>query len=143
MPFQRSTITFEEVPIPNATRPGAASASEATHCASVAGPRVKDGTMADPSRSEGAHVDASVNGVKPSAPFASLDQTSVYPRSSNSLIQSRWAWSGTPSNGMVMPWRCISAPRVGLPAARAGRFGLGPETDDGGLARGGHERAVV
>ena len=40
MPFQRSTITFDDVPMPKATRPGAASASEATHCASAAGPRV-------------------------------------------------------------------------------------------------------
>ncbi len=40
MSFQRSTITFDDVPMPKATRPGAASASEATHWASVAGPRV-------------------------------------------------------------------------------------------------------
>ena len=63
--------------MPNATRPGAASASDATHCASVAGPRVNDGTMADPSRSVGAHTDARASGVNPSAPLASLDQTSV------------------------------------------------------------------
>ena len=40
MPFHRSTITFDEVPMPNATRPGAASARVATDCASSAGPRV-------------------------------------------------------------------------------------------------------
>ena len=40
MPFQRSTMTFDDVPIPSANRPGAASASEPTHWASVAGPRV-------------------------------------------------------------------------------------------------------
>ena len=40
MPFQPSTMTFDEVPMPNATRPGAASASVATDCASNAGPRV-------------------------------------------------------------------------------------------------------
>ena len=40
MPFHRSTITFDDVPMPRANRPGAASASEATHCASEAGPRV-------------------------------------------------------------------------------------------------------
>ena len=44
MSFQRSTITFDDVPMPKATRPGAASASDATHWASVAGPRVNDGT---------------------------------------------------------------------------------------------------
>ena len=77
MPFQRSTMTFDDVPMPNATRPGAASASDATHCASVAGPRVKAGTMAEPRRRLGAHTDASASGVKPSAPLASLDHTSV------------------------------------------------------------------
>ena len=77
MPFQRSTITFDEVPMPNATRPGAASASVATDWASSAGPRVNAGTMAEPSRSDGAHTEASANGVKASAPLASDDQTSV------------------------------------------------------------------
>ena len=48
-PFQRSTITSDEVPSPNTKRPGAASAIVATHIASVAGPRVNDGTMAVPS----------------------------------------------------------------------------------------------
>ena len=33
--------------------------------------------MAEPSRRLGAHTEASASGVKPSAPFASLDQTSV------------------------------------------------------------------
>ena len=77
MSFQRSTITFDDVPTPNATRPGAASASEATHWARVAGPRVKAGTIAEPSRRVGAHVEASTSGVNPSAPLASLDHTSV------------------------------------------------------------------
>ena len=36
MSFQRSTITFDDVPKPKATRPGAASASDATHWAIVA-----------------------------------------------------------------------------------------------------------
>jgi hypothetical protein len=40
MPFQFSTITFEEVPMPKATRPGAASARDATLWARQAGPRV-------------------------------------------------------------------------------------------------------
>ena len=46
MPFQPSTITFDDVPMPKAKRPGAASASDATDCAMHAGPRVKAGTMA-------------------------------------------------------------------------------------------------
>jgi hypothetical protein len=33
--------------------------------------------MADPRRRLGAHTDANASGVKPSAPFASLDHTSV------------------------------------------------------------------
>ena len=77
MPFQPSTITFDEVPMPKAKRPGAASASEATDCAMHAGPRVNAGTMAVPSRSDGAHTDASASGVKASAPLASDDHTSV------------------------------------------------------------------
>ena len=77
MSFHRSTITFDDVPMPNANRPGAASASEATHWARVAGPRVNAGTMAEPSRSVGAHTEASASGVNPSAPLASLDHTSV------------------------------------------------------------------
>ena len=59
--------------------------------------------MAQPSRSDGAHTDASASGVKASAPSASDDHTSVYPRSTSSSIHSRWACSGTPPNGMVMP----------------------------------------
>ena len=53
MPFQRSTITSDDVPIPNTNRPGAADATDATDWAMHAGPRVKAGTMALPSRSEG------------------------------------------------------------------------------------------
>ena len=36
-PFQRSTITSHDVPMPNAQRPGAAAASDAAHCAISAG----------------------------------------------------------------------------------------------------------
>ena len=103
MPFHPSTMTFDEVPIPNANRPGAASASDATDCAMSAGPRVNAGTMAHPSRRDGAHTEASASGVKASAPSASDYHTSVYPRSTSSSIHSRCAWSGTPPNGMVMP----------------------------------------
>ena len=77
MPFHPSTITFDDVPMPKAKRPGAASASEATDCAMHAGPRVNAGTIAVPSRSDGAHTDASASGVKASAPLASDDHTSV------------------------------------------------------------------
>ena len=40
MPFQRSTMTSDDVPMPNAKRPGAASAIAATLIAISAGPRV-------------------------------------------------------------------------------------------------------
>ena len=77
MPFQRSTMTLDEEPRPSTNRPGAAEASEATVWASSAGPRVKAGMIATPRRSDGAHVDASASGVKPSAPSASDDHRSV------------------------------------------------------------------
>ena len=54
MPFQFSTITFEEVPTPITKRPGAASARLAALCARRAGPRVKAGMIAIPRRISGA-----------------------------------------------------------------------------------------
>ena len=77
MPFQRSTITSLDVPRPSTKRPSAAWAIEPTLWARQAGPRVKVGTMAVPSRRLGAHTEARVRGVKASAPLASDDQTSV------------------------------------------------------------------
>ncbi len=103
MPFQFSTITFDDVPMPSANRPGAASASEAADCARQAGPRVNTGTMAVPSRSEGAHTDANAKGVKASWAIDSADHRSVYPRSASSTIQSRCSCRGTRSRGTVMP----------------------------------------
>lgn len=76
MPFQRSTITSDEVPRPKLKRPGAASAIVATHMASVAGPRVNDGTIAVPSWSSGAQAAVRASGVKPSVPLVSAVQTS-------------------------------------------------------------------
>ena len=77
MPFHPSTITFDDVPIPRTNRPGAACASEPTDCARQAGPRVNAGMIAVPSRNDGAHTEASVSGVNPSAPSDSADHTSV------------------------------------------------------------------
>ena len=77
MPFHRSTMTSLDVPRPSTKRPSAAWASEPTLWARQPGPRVKVGTMAVPSRSVGAHTEASVSGVKASAPLASDDHTSV------------------------------------------------------------------
>jgi len=77
MPFQRSTMTSDEVPMPKANRPGAASAMLATLMAISPGPRVNAGTMAHPRRSEGVQAAASASGVNASVPPASLDQRSV------------------------------------------------------------------
>ena len=103
MLFQFSTMTFDEVPIPSANRPGAACTMLATLSASVAAPRVKAGTMAVPSRSDGVHAAASASGVNASAPPDSADHRSVYPSAAISSNHSRCACSGTPSNGTVMP----------------------------------------
>ena len=77
-------ITLLDEPIPMAKRPGAASASVATHWARHAGARVYAGTMAVPRRRRGSHAAARASGVKASAPSASADQMSVYPRSASS-----------------------------------------------------------
>ena len=78
MPFHLSTITFDDVPMPE-HEPARArrSAIVATVCASSAGPRVYAGTIAVPSRSDGAHAEARASGVNASAPLASEDHTSV------------------------------------------------------------------
>ena len=76
-PFQRSTMTLLDEPMPMANRPGAASASEATHWARHAGARVNAGTIAVPRRSRGSHAAARASGVNASAPSASADHTSV------------------------------------------------------------------
>ena len=66
MPFQRSTITFDDVPRPSAKRPGAAWHIDATVDASVCAPRVYAGTIAVPSRSSGAHCAATASGMNAS-----------------------------------------------------------------------------
>ncbi len=76
-PFQRSTITLLDEPMPMAKRPGAASAIDATLCAKQAGARVYAGTIAVPNRSRGSQAAASASGVNASAPSDSADQMSV------------------------------------------------------------------
>ncbi len=76
-PFQFATMTSEDAPRPQATRPGAASANAARLCASSAGPRVYTGVMATPRLKEGSHAAARVRGVNPSAPSTSADHRSV------------------------------------------------------------------
>ena len=65
-PFQRSTMTSEEVPIPRAKWPGAAWHIDATVDASVCAPRVYAGTIAVPNRSSGAHCAATASGMNAS-----------------------------------------------------------------------------
>ena len=77
MPFQPSTITFDDVPDAE-HEPARRGLGQRGHAlGQAAGPRVKAGTMAVPSRSDGAHTEASASGVKASAPLASDDHTSV------------------------------------------------------------------
>jgi hypothetical protein len=74
--FWYATMYSDELPSPITQRPGAASASAAALIASTAGPRVCTGRIATPSRSVGAHCDASASGTKPSRSCASLVHTS-------------------------------------------------------------------
>ena len=90
-PFQRSTITLLDEPIPIAKRPGAASASAATLCAITGAVRVYAGTIAVPSRRRGSQAAASANGVNASAPSVSADQMSLYPQSANCAYFSLWS----------------------------------------------------
>ena len=102
IPFQDSTMTFEEEPIPMTNLPGAASHIDAMCCAINAGPLVYAGMIATPSRMVGAHWDAKISGVKPSVPSASELHKSVYPKSANSLYSSCCSLNGA-SNGTVIP----------------------------------------
>ena len=77
IPFHPSTISRLDVPKPSTNRPGAASAIVAALWTMQAGPRVNTGTMAVPSRRDGAHTEASANGVNASVPSTSVDHTSV------------------------------------------------------------------
>src|SRR5256885_9068082 len=103
MQFQFSTITFEDVPIPSAKRPGAAWTMLATVSASVAAPRVYAGTIAVPSRSDGVHAAASASGVKASAPPDSADQRSLSPTPPISSHHPRPPATGTPPTAPLTP----------------------------------------
>src|SRR6185436_11283837 len=104
-PFQSETMTGLEAPSPRTKRPGAALASEAALMAIRAGPRVKTGTIAVPSRSVGAQVEARASGVNASVPATSAVQASVYPAAASAGTRAAWSASGTPVTGMVMPHR--------------------------------------
>jgi hypothetical protein len=74
--FHRSTITFEDDPIPRQNRPPEASCSAAACEASTAGPRVNAFTTPVPRRMRSVQAAASARGVKPSGPAVSPDQRS-------------------------------------------------------------------
>ena len=76
MPFQFSTMTFDDVPMPRANRPGAAEHIAATDWASVVR-RGYAGTIVVPSRSVGVHAAARTSGVNVSKLPDSADQRSV------------------------------------------------------------------
>lgn len=75
--FQFETITGDDAPMPSTNRPGASSATVAACIASRPGPRVYTGTIAVPSRSCGAHCEASTSGVNASVPAVSAVHASV------------------------------------------------------------------
>ena len=66
---------------------------------------------------------ARARGVNPSEPSTSADHRSVYPRSRSRANQSRWAWRGIPSNGIVIPGRDGGTPAAGLIGPRSRRPG--------------------
>jgi hypothetical protein len=103
--FQSPTTTGDDAPMPSWNRPGAASASAAAVIASRAGPRVKTGVMAVPSRACGCQAAASVSGVKASVPATSDDQRSVKPASARAANTAACSASGTPPSGTVIPHR--------------------------------------
>ena len=69
--------------------------------------------MATPRFSSGSQAAARASGVNPSAPSTSADHRSVYPSSRRRANHSRWACSGIPSNGIVMPGRAGGTPGSG------------------------------
>jgi hypothetical protein len=82
IPFQPSTIRFEDEPIPSTNRPREALSSAAASCASSAGPRWNTPTIPVPSRARSVQAALSASGVNPSGPFVSPLQKSVYPAAS-------------------------------------------------------------
>jgi hypothetical protein len=77
IPFQRSTITFDDDPIPRQKRPSDSSPSAAACWASTPGARVKTFTTPVPTRIRSVAIAATVGGVKPSQPATSPGQPSV------------------------------------------------------------------
>ena len=105
MPFQRSTITSDEEPMPSTKRPSDASASAAACMARSAGPRVNTPAIPVPRRMRSVQAAASASGVKASAPFVSALHRSWKPAASARRTSGSCAASGTPGKGTVRPQR--------------------------------------
>ena len=126
-PFHRSTITFDDVPMPKANRPGAAT-QRRDGLRHHAGARVNAGTIAVPRRNAGAHCDARSNGVNVSPASDSADHTPCS-RGRRALRTWRVAHGEGPRRGTVMPGRmgkvmapdASAAPRTPLRIARCTR----------------------
>jgi hypothetical protein len=103
--FQPSTMRSDDAPMPSTKRPPLASASAAACCASSAGPRGKTPTTPVPSRASLVHVAARASGVKPSGPFVSPLQRSVYPAASARRTSCSCSASGVSGSGKVRPQR--------------------------------------
>ena len=78
MPFQRPTITSEEVPTPSVKRPGAGlGEGGGAHRERRRAAREDGDDRGAEGADAGAQAAASASGVKPSVPLASLDQRSL------------------------------------------------------------------
>ena len=143
-PFHRSTMTLLEVPMPMATRPGAASASDATHWAKHAGrarERGHDRRAEAQPRLPHRRQRERGEGVVRRRPRPTTHRCSRGRRVRRT--PSAWLCNG-PGRGTVMPGRMgivitSSSGRSGR--SRFGR-GVGPVAGDAALAGGREQRAV-
>src|SRR5436190_530855 len=105
IPFQRSTMTFDEEPMPRQKRPPESCCSDAACWASTAGPRVKTLTTPVPTRIRSVAIAATVTGVKPSCADTSPGQPSVKPASSATFRTGGWSGSFRPGMSSDRPQR--------------------------------------
>src|SRR3954469_2161784 len=106
--FQRSTITFDDDPIPRQKRPPESCCIEAACWASTAGPRVNTFTTPVPTRIRSVAVAASATGVKPSWPDTSPGQPSVKPASSAARSTGPASASERPGKSSESPQRRVT-----------------------------------
>ena len=121
IPFQRSTITFDDEPMPRQKRPWLASCIAEACWASTAGPRVNTFTTPVPSRIRSVQAAASSSDVKPSWPPVSPDHASVYPASSAARTTGSCSGRLRPGSSSDKAWRRFIAAR-GYSFPRRGRL---------------------